>query len=134
MVLAERDISHTVVNNSNSVPDARASQQECPSLPLHPPPFPGEGALFLHSVILRVLREGRAFGLATSLLGESKAAEMCTTHGRNYVARLTSEIFSPPSFPSLSLTLPLLFSTNYSKTGEIDRFLVQVGLFRCTWT
>lgn len=53
--------------------------------PVNPPPFPGEGALLLHSVILRLLRVGCAFGPATLLLGERKAAEMCTTHGRNYV-------------------------------------------------
>lgn len=95
-------------------------------------PFPGEGALSLYPVIPWVLREGRVVGLATSLLGESKAAEMCTTHGRNYVAHLTSEISPPSSFSfSLNLSLPLLFSQITPRLVKlIDWFLVQVGLFR----
>lgn len=36
---------------------------------------------------------GPAFFPATSHLGESKAAEMCTADGKNYVAHFTSEIF-----------------------------------------
>lgn len=54
---------------------------------------------------------GPAFLPATSHLGESEAAEMCTTDGKNYVALFTSEIF----FLLFSPPLSLLFSTNYSK-------------------
>lgn len=54
---------------------------------------------------------------ATLHVKQSEAAEMCTADGGNYFAHLTSEIFF--------LLSP--FSTNYSKTGEIDRFLVHAG-------
>lgn len=65
---------------------------------------PLRGPLLIYSVILWVLRLGPERSLATSDLEESKAAEMCTTDGRNYVAHLTSEIF-PPLF-LLSLSFP----------------------------
>lgn len=45
---------------------------------------------------------------------------MCTADGTNYFAHLTSEIF----FPFFS---PSPFSTNYSKTMEINRFFKHVG-------
>lgn len=95
----------------------KACQQGCPS-----PPCP-HVSVRDHSVILWVLWLGPVFCLATLHLEGSKAAEMCTADGRNYLAHLTSEIFFSP-FSSLSP-----FSTNYSKTGIIDRFLVQV----CFW-
>lgn len=97
-------------------------QQGCPCLPC---PLSPEGTTLPHSVILCVLWPGPEFCVATLHLEENKAAEMCTTYGTNYVAHLTSEIPPPPPFSSLPP-----FSTNYSKTGEIDRFLVQVDF--CT--
>lgn len=51
---------------------------------------------------------------ATSHLGESEAAEMCTADGKNYQAHLASEIFS---FFLSFFSLSPFFSTNYSKAG-----------------
>lgn len=107
MVLAQteqRDISRTVVTTPPLCP-----MRGLPTGMSQPPPAssPWRGPLFLHSVILWVLWPGPAFCLATSHLEESKAAEMCTTDGRNYVAHLTSEIFFSFFF-SLSLFHKLL--------------------------
>lgn len=102
-----------------TAPSGRASRTILAS----PAPSPPEGTTLLHSVILQALRPGPAFCLATLHLEGREAAEMCTTDGRNYLAHLTSEI---PFFPPFLLSLPPL-STNYSKAGEIDRFLVLVG-------
>lgn len=106
------------VATTPSVSHARPANEGCPSIPCS---LSLERTTLLHSVILWLLWLGPVFCLAPLHLEGSKAAEMCTTDGRNYLAHLTSEIFFPP-FSSLSP-----FSTNYSKTGEIDRF-VQVGL------
>lgn len=106
MVVAQSEqhnISRTVVTTPPLCP-----VQGLPTGPSQPPTAscPWRGPLFLHSVILRVLRLGPAFCLATSHLAGSEAAEMCTTDGRNYVAHLTSEIFFFFPFSSLSLPFP----------------------------
>lgn len=44
---------------------------------------------------------------------------MCTTHGRNYVAHLTSEIFFSP-FSSLSLSLPFFHKLLQDRGKLID--------------
>lgn len=122
MVLAttERgDISRPVATNPFCV-QCKACPQGCPSLPC---PLSLERTTLLHSVILWLLWPGAVFCLATLHLEESKAAEMCTTDGRNYLAHLTSEIYFFSFFFSLSLFHKLL------QDWEIDRFLVQVGFW-----
>lgn len=114
-----QDISRSVVTTP-SVAHARPANR---AVPASPAPFSLERTTLLHSVIPWLLRLGSVFCHATLHLKEKEAAEMCTADGRNYLAHLTSEIFFPP-FSSLSP-----FSTNYSKTGEIDRFLVHVGFW-----
>lgn len=101
MVLAQGDITRTVVTTPPLCPmqgrPTRMSQ-------LPPASLPWRGTTLSPLCHSLSLWQGPAFCLATSHLGASEAAEMCTTHGRNYVAHLTSEIFFSPSFFSLSLS------------------------------
>lgn len=87
MVLAQ-NISHAVPTTP-SAPQA-GTAKGCPSLPC---PLSPERTTLLHSVIHWLLRPGPVLCLATLHLKESKAVEMCTADGRNYLAHLTSEIF-----------------------------------------
>lgn len=115
------DISHTVVNNSTSASGARSGLQECPSLPpFNQPPVPGEGALLPHSVILQVLRVGRAIGLATLLLGEGRR-QKCAQH----MVKITSY-----SWINFRFILPGLLSllAPQAETSKSENFLVQLGL------
>lgn len=62
-------------------------------LPTGLSPCPWRGPLFSTLSFSLTCGRGPVFCLATLHLEESEAAEMCTTHGRNYLAHLTSEIF-----------------------------------------
>lgn len=88
----------------------KVCQEGCPGLPS---PLSLERTTLLHSVILWLLWLGPEFCLATLHLKESKAGEICTADGRNYLVHLTSEIF----FFFLFLLSLSPFSTNYSKAG-----------------
>lgn len=103
MVLAQRDAGLQSCSGHNvlSVPKKQGLPTGVSQSPSAFPPL--KGPLFPRSVILLLLWPSPAFCLATSHLEGSKAAEMCITDGRNYVAHLTSEIFFP--FSSLTLSL-----------------------------
>lgn len=90
MVLAKR-----IGRAAPTTPSANHPKPAKRAAPAIPAPLSPERAMLLHSVILWLMWSSPVFCLATLHLNESKAAEMCTADGRNYLGHLTSEILFP---------------------------------------